>query len=636
MSNKTNNKRFLVTYADQEVTKDSAIKLLGVKQVNVKEGVSFMSADRAALKDNVLHFENVGVSVLELTSEEAKKLATQKGILAVEEDVEVFALDMEPEGFDHDYQPEIYINQEEMVKLEANKSKGGAKVKSDLRTKEAFAETVVPFKTQNENTIVGDKTVPEEESMPFNFERFAGQSNLVADKLLGDEKQTPLQAGGFTDGYKKAMVDMFSSMLDVSLKEDASESYDEAAASAEGLDTVTDASFSYIGRKPIYPPRPRPEPRPKPWPWPVDPWWPPIPKPWPPIGPGPIGPYPPPRPYRPIGPRIRFGTNKPLSELNLDNSCAPIDSQSASYIPWNIRMVKAPGAWARGYDGWGVKVAVLDTGIDYNHPDLYVFGGVDFSGSGSYKDYNGHGTHCAGIIAAREYRGKIVGVAPRAQLYAVKVLNNNGSGYTSDIIAGMEWCVKNGIKVASMSLGGAYAPTEAYKNAVSRCQQNGVLVVAAAGNSGHTNFPWVNAPANSAREGWWSPSPIAVGAVDSNNNLAYFSSRGRRYLPWNPVGCVAPGVNVWSTYLNNGYTTMSGTSMACPHVAGLAALLWERWGTGTWTHWIKKQILIGSYSSHPYQKSVEKGFGLINCDRVVSTNYFNSFHESWKAWYLFW
>ena len=621
MSNKTNNKRFLVTYADQEVTKDSAIKLLGVKQVNVKEGVSFMSADRAALKDKVLHFENVGVSVLDLTSEEAKKLATQKGILAVEEDVEVFALDMEPEGFDHDYQPEIYINQEEMVKLEANKSKGGAKVKSDLRTKEAFAETVVPFKTQNENTIVGDKTVPEEESMPFNFERFAGQSNLVADKLLGDEKQTPLQAGGFTDGYKKAMVDMFSSMLDVTLKKDASESYDEAAASAEGLDTVTDASFSYIGRKPIYPPRP--EPRPKPWPWPVDPWWPPIPKPWP------IPPF-----VDPIPPRTRFGTNKPLSELNLDNSCAPIDSQSASYIPWNIRMVKAPGAWARGYDGWGVKVAVLDTGIDYNHPDLYVFGGVDFSGSGSYKDYNGHGTHCAGIIAAREYRGKIVGVAPRAQLYAVKVLNNNGSGYTSDIIAGMEWCMKNGIKVASMSLGGAYAPTEAYKNAVSRCQQNGVLVVAAAGNSGHTNFPWVNAPANSAREGWWSPSPIAVGAVDSNNNLAYFSSRGRRYLPWNPVGCVAPGVNVWSTYLNNGYTTMSGTSMACPHVAGLAALLCERW-KDKWTYWIKKQILIGTYYSHPYPKSVEKGFGLIDCDYVVSTNYLNSFHESWKAWYLF-
>ena len=126
------------------------------------------------------------------------------------------------------------------------------------------------------------------------------------------------------------------------------------------------------------------------------------------------------------------------------------------------------------------------------------------------------------------------------------------------------------------------------------------------------------------------------GAVDSNNNLAYFSSRGRRSLPWNPVGCVAPGVNVWSTYLNNSYTTMSGTSMACPHVAGLAALLWERWGTRIDAYWIKKQILIGSYYSHPYQKSVEKGFGLINCDRVVSTNYFNSFHESWKAWYLFW
>lgn len=551
MSNKTNNKRFLVTFADQEISKASVGKLLKVTQSSVKEGVSFMSNERAALKDNVLHFENLGISVLELTSEDAKKLATQKGVLAVEEDGIEYALGMEPEGFNHDSQLEVYINQEEMAKqAEPIMSKGGARVKGNLQAKDIFAETVVPFKSQSEDAIVGDKTVPEEESKPFSVQRFSGQSNLSADKSLETDKQTQTQEGGFADGYKKAMVDMFSSMLDGNLKKDASKSCDVAAAEAGAQDSAM--------------------------------------------------------------------------------------AINASYIPWNIRMVKAPEAWARGYDGWKVKVAVLDTGIDYNHPDLYVYGGVDFTGSGSYMDRNGHGTHCAGIIAAREYRGQTVGVAPRANLYAVKVLGDDGSGYTSDIIAGMDWCVRNGIKVASMSLGGTYTPKIAYRNAISRCQLNGVLVVASAGNSGHTSFPWVGGPANSAKENNWSTSAIAVGAVDNSHNLAYFSSRGRQFLPWNPVGCVAPGVSVRSTFLNNGYAYMDGTSMACPHVAGLAALLWERWGTGTGVYWIKKQILIGSYYSHPYQKSVEKGFGLINCDNVVSTNYLNNFHESWKAWYLFW
>ena len=133
MSNKTNNKRFLVTYADQEISKAAAVKLLKVNQSNVKEGVSFMSAEREALKDNVLHFDNLGISLLELTSEDAKKLATQKGVLAVEEDVEMFALDMELERYDYDYEPEVYINQEEMAKLEETvMTREGARVKSDF------------------------------------------------------------------------------------------------------------------------------------------------------------------------------------------------------------------------------------------------------------------------------------------------------------------------------------------------------------------------------------------------------------------------------------------------------------------------------------------------------------------------
>ena len=548
MSSKKN-KRFLVTYADHEVSRASAVKLLGVSQARMKEGVSFMSADRAALADKVLHFDNLGVSVLALTSEDARHLATRKGILAVEEDVQMHAFDIEPERIGAAYKPEAYINQEEMEKLEGTlKALEGARVKTNLRQKGASIETAEPLETQDEDTVVGNKAVPEAEFLPFNYESFFGKSNLVADSPLGEDRQVPSQEGGFADGYKKAMMDIFSAMLDANVKKDTSKSCDTAAVSADGLDSV--------------------------------------------------------------------------------------EALSPSYIPWNIKMVKAHRAWARGYDGYRVKVAVLDTGIDYNHKDLCVYGGVDFSGSESYMDYNGHGTHCAGIIAAREHRKRIVGVAPRAKLYAVKVLDDKGYGNTSDIIAGMEWCVNNGIQVASMSLGGAHAPSVAYRNAISRCQLNGVLVVAAAGNSANSDFSWVCAPANSAQAKTWSTSPIAVGAVDRRKQIAYFSSRGQKCLPWNPVGCVAPGVNVKSTYLDNENVEMSGTSMACSHVAGLAALLCQRWNSRD-VYKIKKQLLLGTFHSHAYPPSTYMGFGLINCDRAVSTYYVNMFFDRLEEWHLF-
>ena len=548
MSSKKN-KRFLVTYADHEVSRASAVKLLGVNKARMKEGVSFMSGNRVALEDNVLHFESIGVSVLALTSEDARQLATRKGILAVEEDVEMHAFDIELEGTDVAYKPEAYINQEEMEKLEGTQENiEGVRVKSCLRHKGASLEPINLLEVQDEDTVVGNKAVPEAEFLPFNYESFFGKSNLVADSPLGEDRQVPSQEGGFADGYKKAMMDMFSSMLDANLKQDASEYCDEEAASVQGIESV--------------------------------------------------------------------------------------EALATSYIPWNIKLVKAYKAWAKGYDGTGVKVAVLDTGIDYNHDDLCIYGGVDFSGSESYMDYNGHGTHCAGIIAAREYRKKVVGVAPRAKLYAVKVLGNDGGGYTSGIIAGMEWCIDNGIQVASMSLGGPQGPSVAYSNAISKCQLNGVIVVVAAGNSGHTNyFPWVCSPANSIQAKTWSASPIAVGAVDKRNQIADFSSRGHKYLPWNPVGCVAPGVKVNSTIPGNKYVEMSGTSMACPHVAGLAALLCQRWNSSD-VRKIKKQLLLGTYYSHKYPTSTDKGFGLINCDRVVSTYYVNMYFDSLAAWSL--
>ena len=548
MSSKKN-KRFLVTYADHEVSRASAVKLLGVNKARMKEGVSFMSGNRVALEDNILHFESIGVSVLALTSEDAKQLATRKGILAVEEDMKMHAFDIKPEGTDTAYKPEAYINQEEMEKFEGTlKALEGARVKSNLCQKGASIETVEPLETQDEDTIVGNKEVPEAEFLPFNHESFLGKSNLIADSPLDDKRQVPSQEGGFADGYKKAMMDIFSTMLDANVKKDTSKSFDSSAASADGL--------------------------------------------------------------------------------------ASVKALSPSYIPWNIKMVKAHRAWARGYDGYRVKVAVLDTGIDYDHKDLCVYGGVDFSGSESYMDYNGHGTHCAGIIAAREHRKRIVGVAPRAKLYAVKVLDDKGYGNTSDIIAGMEWCVNNGIQVACMSLGGAHAPSVAYRNAISRCQLNGVLVVAAAGNSANSDFSWVCAPANSAQAKTWSTSPIAVGAVDRRKQIAYFSSGAQKCLPWNPVGCVAPGVNVKSTYLDSEYVEMSGTSMACSHVAGLAALLCQRWNSRD-VYKIKKQLLLGTFHSHAYPPSTYMGFGLINCDRVVSIYYVNMFFDRLEEWHLF-
>jgi subtilisin len=230
----------------------------------------------------------------------------------------------------------------------------------------------------------------------------------------------------------------------------------------------------------------------------------------------------------------------------------------AETVPAGINRIKAPLAWdvTRGK---GVKVAVLDTGIDFNHPDLAsnYRGGVSFvPDETSPMDYNRHGTHCAGIIAAALNGGGVVGVAPAAYLYAVKVLPRSGSGNWSWLIAGLDWCINNGTHIASMSLGGA-APT-AVGTMCDLAFARGVLLVAAAGNSAGP----VEHPAKYA-------SVIAVSAIDVADQLASFSCRGPE------VELCAPGVDVLSTVPGGGYAGLSGTSMACPHVSGAAALAWS-------------------------------------------------------------
>jgi len=219
-----------------------------------------------------------------------------------------------------------------------------------------------------------------------------------------------------------------------------------------------------------------------------------------------------------------------------------------------------------------IQVAIIDSGIDYNHPDLYAncITGTSFV-SGDWMDDNGHGTHCAGIVGALDNTKGVIGVAPEIGLYGVKVLDRSGGGYISDVVAGIEWAVKgpNGFEgddddaeVISMSFGGGGHST--LENAVNYAYTHGTLLVAAAGNNGNPGGGGDNVDYPARYD-----SVIAVAASDSNDGRAKFSSTGP------DVELTAPGVNIYSTYWDDTYAYGSGTSMACPHVAGVAALVFN-------------------------------------------------------------
>ncbi|MCK5059773.1 MAG: S8 family peptidase [Candidatus Pacebacteria bacterium] len=236
---------------------------------------------------------------------------------------------------------------------------------------------------------------------------------------------------------------------------------------------------------------------------------------------------------------------------------APVQSQ---ILPWGIDRVDAELVWPEGNTGNPIKVGVIDTGINLYHPDLKENIKGQYNAIRTRKsaeDDNGHGSHVAGTIAALQNNIGVVGVGPDIDLYAIKVLNSRGSGYLSDIIEGIDFAINSNLDVINMSLGTG-SNVQSFHDAVIRAYDAGIVVVAAAGNSGGA----VLYPAAYSEA-------IAVSATDSNNNIASFSSRGPE------IDIAAPGVSIYSTYKRKGYKTLSGTSMAAPHVAGAAALVLE-------------------------------------------------------------
>ncbi|WP_329505168.1 S8 family serine peptidase [Streptomyces chiangmaiensis] len=296
-----------------------------------------------------------------------------------------------------------------------------------------------------------------------------------------------------------------------------------------------------------------------------------------------------------------------------------LDGKVKAMLDRSTAQINAPTAWKAGYEGQGVKVAVLDTGVDANHPDLAgrIAAAEDFSGSGNTGDHFGHGTHVASIVggtgAASD--GTRRGVAPKADLLIGKVLDDNGIGSESGIIAGMEWATAEHAKVVNMSLGADVQTdgTDPLSQAVDNLTAStGALFVIAAGNSGPDPYT-VGTPGA-------ADSALTVGAVDRDDSLAPFSSRGPRFGDEAVKPDVtAPGVGIVAARaagttlgdpVDANYVALSGTSMATPHVAGAAALLAQQ--HPDWDAQQLKDALISTAHTVPGTKVTEQGGGRID------------------------
>jgi subtilisin family serine protease len=300
-----------------------------------------------------------------------------------------------------------------------------------------------------------------------------------------------------------------------------------------------------------------------------------------------------------------------------------LDGQRTSTLDRSTAQIGAPAAWEAGVTGEGVKVAVLDTGVDQTHPDLAdrEIAEANFSESSNNDDVVGHGTHVASTVAGTGAKsdGKYRGVAHGASILDGKVLDDSGYGQDSWVLAGMEWAAQEGADIVNLSLGGpdstAVDPLEQAVEALT--EEHGTLFVIAAGNNGPEDHT-ITSPGS-------APAALTVGAVDREDELADFSSRG----PTEQDGVIkpdvtAPGVGIVAALHSagtigtpevEGYTALSGTSMATPHVAGAAALLVQQ--RPDWTPQQLKSALSATAVPNPERTAFEQGAGRIDVARAL-------------------
>lgn len=237
-------------------------------------------------------------------------------------------------------------------------------------------------------------------------------------------------------------------------------------------------------------------------------------------------------------------------------------------IPSNIELLGVETFWNKGIYGKGITVAILDTGIDTKHVCLKdrIIGGKNFTNEGKeddVTDWNGHGTHVAGIIAGNRAENGITGVAPECNLLIIKVLNRTGNGSFDNIIKGIEYAIECDVDIINLSLGGK-TNHDYLHEVIQRAVNKGICICCASGNGGDGNADTdeFNFPGS-------YHEVIEVGAIDRDNTIAKFSNT-------NPeIDIVSFGVNIMSTFKGNRYATTSGTSQATPHVSGALALIKE-------------------------------------------------------------
>ena len=271
-------------------------------------------------------------------------------------------------------------------------------------------------------------------------------------------------------------------------------------------------------------------------------------------------------------------------------------------MQWGPQKIEADWAWNTTIGDSSILVAVVDTGIFFPHPDLsasYVALGLDWTNNDSDPiDDHGHGTHCAGIIAAILNNSEGIAGLAQARVMAEKVLDSGGGGYADWVANGIIHATDCGAKIISMSIGG-WGDSELIHEAVKYAYDAGVLLVAAAGNA-NTNLIFYPAGYDEV---------ISVAATDEYDNPAQFSNWG----DW--IELAAPGVNIYST-VPGGYTSMSGTSMACPHVAGVAALAWSQYPNRT-RDWVRMWLRYCADDLGAEGFDVHYGYGRVNARKAV-------------------